>query len=626
VYTVFSDVSRGTAKVFLKNFNKDIWVGVGKTFLDALRECGIYVRADCGGIGECGKCRIVIERGLVSPLTEAEKRFLNDDEVGKGVRLACQVKVVGGDYIVWIPFESLLQRYRSADVGFEREVVLKPVVKKVFVVVKPASLEDVRADLERVLDEASKYEYFSAIDVDLHVIKKLPSVLRNGGWSATLVLWNSKLLDVEPGDTRRKLYGIAVDIGTSKIVIHLVDLNTGETLAIESMQNPQASYGADIISRITYAMKSSENLIKLQQLAVKAINTLIERATSRSGVDKREVYEVVVVGNTAMHHLFLGIDPRYLALSPYVPAVRRGVYVYAKDLGIEISDRGVVYALPVVAGYVGSDALADAIAVALDEYKEPCMLIDIGTNSEILLNTGSEILACSTPAGPAFEGASIAFGMRAVVGAIDQVFIYFDKSIGDYNVRYTVVGSVKPMGICGSALIDIVAHLYRLEVIDSRGKFREGVTSRRLISKNGKKEFVIAWASETAINKDITINGKDINEFILAKTAIATGISILLKHAGLTVEDIGKIYIAGSFGTYINVENAMKVGLLPKTSPGKYIFVGNTAISGAKMALKSTEIRKRFEELVKKIKYLELAAHPLFKQEFMQNLKLPSQN
>jgi uncharacterized 2Fe-2S/4Fe-4S cluster protein (DUF4445 family) len=193
-------------------------------------------------------------------------------------------------------------------------------------------------------------------------------------------------------------------------------------------------------------------------------------------------------------------------------------------------------------------------------------------------------------------------------------------------VRYTVVGNAKPMGICGSALIDIVAHLYRLEVIDSRGKFREGVTSRRLISKNGKKEFVIAWASETAINKDITVNGKDINEFILAKTAIATGISILLKHAGLTVEDIGKIYIAGSFGTYINVENAMKVGLLPKTSPGKYIFVGNTAISGAKMALKSTEIRKKFEELAKKIKYLELAAHPLFKQEFMQNLKLPSQN
>lgn len=617
-------MSNSMAKVFLRNFSKYINADAGKTFLDVLRENGIPIRSDCGGIGECGKCKIIVERGVTTPLTEAEKRFLSVDDIDKGVRLACQVKVVTGEYTVWIPFESLLQKYKSADIGFEREVVLKPAIRKFFALAKPASLEDVRADLERLLEGVSSYVDVDGVDTDLYIVKKIPDVLRGGDWSTTLVFWNNKLLDVEAGDTRKRLYGVAVDIGTSKIVLHLVDLSTGETVAVESMQNPQASFGADIISRITYAMKSSENLAKLQQLVIRAINILIERTTSRSGVDKRDVYEVVVAGNTAMHHLFLGINPSYLGLSPYVPAVRRGVYAYAKELGIEINERGVVYALPVVAGYVGSDALADAVAVGLDECKEPCMLIDIGTNSEIILNTGKEILACSTPAGPAFEGASISFGMRAVVGAIDQVFIYFDKSLGDYSVRYTVIGGSKPVGICGSALIDIVTNLYKLGIIDFRGRFREGVESKRLTVENGRKKFVIVWASETGINKDIAIDGRDINEFILAKAAVATGINVLLRHTNLSVENIEKIYIAGSFGTYINIENAMEVGLLPKTSQRKYTFVGNTAISGAKMALKSVEIRKRFEELAKKINYIELAAHPLFKQEFVQNLRLPS--
>ena len=618
-----SDIVKGVARAFVKNLGKEVEASAGKTFLDVLREGGVPIRADCGGIGECGKCKIVVEGGVVTPLTEAEKRLLSGDEISRGVRLACQVRVVSGECAVWIQSESLLQKYKSADVGFEREAGLEPAVKKVFVSVKPASLEDVRADLERVLDRASEHIDTSSVDVDLHIAKRVSEALRSGGWSVTLVFWSGKLLDVEPGDTRGRLYGIAVDIGTSKVVLHLVDLNTGETVAIESMQNPQASFGADIISRITYAMRGSENLAKLQQLVVKAINMLIERAASRSGVDRKWVYEAVVAGNTAMHHLFLGINPGYLGLSPYVPAVRRGVYSYARELGIEINERGIIYALPVVAGYVGSDALADAVAVALDECREPCMLVDIGTNSEILLNTGREVLACSTPAGPAFEGASISFGMRAVTGAIDQVFIYFDKSLGDYNVRYSVIGGAKPVGICGSALIDIVAHLYRLGVIDFRGRFREGVESKRLVSENGRRKFVVAWASETGLGRDITVDGRDVNEFILAKTAIATGVSVLLKHANLSVEDLEKIYVAGSFGTYINVENAMEVGLLPKTSPRRYIFVGNTAISGAKMALKSMEIRKKFEELAKKIKYLELAAHPLFKQEFVQNLKLP---
>jgi uncharacterized 2Fe-2S/4Fe-4S cluster protein (DUF4445 family) len=610
------------ATILVRNLGKVIEARPGKSLLDALREGGIAVRSDCGGIGECGKCKVVIEKGVVGEVTEAEKRFLSKDEVEKGYRLACQVRLSEGEYIIWIPPESLLQRYRSADVGFEREVRLSPVVRKIYVSVKPASLEDVRADIERVLDEISKYVGVVDLDIDLYVVRKVSHVLRESNWSVTLVLWNNKVLDIEAGDTRSKLYGVAVDIGTSKIVLHLVDLSSGETIAIESMPNPQASFGADIISRITYAMQSQDNVLRLQQLVVKAINMLIEKATTRAGIDRKRIYEVVVAGNTAMHHLFLGINPKYLGYSPYIPAVRRGIYVPAKELGIEINERGVVYALPVVAGFVGSDALADAIAVGLDECKEPCMLIDIGTNTEIILNTGREIYACSTPAGPAFEGASISFGMRAVVGAIDQVFIYFDKKLNDYNVKYSVIGNTKPIGICGSALIDAVANLRRLGLINSRGRFGN-VNSRRIISESNRKRFVIAWASETGIGKDITIDEKDINEFILAKAAVATGIEVLLKHAGVDIENIERIYVAGSFGTYINAENAMEVGLLPKTDIRKFTFVGNTAISGAKMALKSAEVRKRFEELAKNVKFVELAAHPLFKQIFIKNISLP---
>ena len=609
------------ATILVRNLSKVIEARPGKSLLDALREGGIAVRSDCGGIGECGKCKVVIEKGVVGEVTEAEKRFLSEDEVGKGYRLACQVRLSEGEYIIWIPPESLLQRYRSADVGFEREVRPSPVVRKIYVSVKPASLEDVRADIERVLDEVSKHVDVESLDIDLYVVRKVSHVLRESNWSVTLVLWNNKVLDIESGDTRSKLYGVAVDIGTSKIVLHLVDLSSGETLAIESMPNPQASFGADIISRITYAMQSQDNMLRLQQLVVKAINMLIEKAATRASIDKKWIYEVVVAGNTAMHHLFLGINPKYLGYSPYVPAVRRGIHASAKELGIEINERGVVYALPVIAGFVGSDALADAVAVGLDECREPCMLIDIGTNTEIILNTGKEIYACSTPAGPAFEGASISFGMRAVAGAIDQVFIYFDKKLNDYNVKYSVIGNTKPIGICGSALIDAVANLRRLRLINSRGRF-SNVNSRRITAENNKKRFVIAWASETGIGKDITIDEKDINEFILAKAAVATGIEVLLKHAGIDVENIERIYVAGSFGTYINAENAMEVGLLPKTDIRKFTFVGNTAISGAKMALKSAEIRKRFEELAKNVEFVELAAHPLFKQIFIKNISL----
>ncbi len=607
----------------VKPYNKTIVTASNRVLLDVLRELEIPIRSECGGVGECGKCKILLTGGISTPPTYAEKRFFSYEELSRGYRLACRVRLLEGVFEVSIPPESILQRYKSADIGFEKPTELLPALRKIFIVLPRATLEDVRADFERIIDKIKDYINPNTIDID--VIQKLPETIRLNDWSVTVTTWyDRKIIDVEAGDTRDKLYGLAIDIGTSKIVLHLVELTNGNTLAIESIPNPQASYGADIISRLTYALQSEDNLKRLQETVIKAINIAIDRMLSRTNIPKNHVYEAVVVGNTVMHHLFLGIQPKYLGYAPYVPAIAKSLAIIAKDLRMSIHRNGIIYMLPVIAGYVGSDALADAIAIDIENCETPCMLIDIGTNSEILLNTGKEIYACSTPAGPAFEGATTSFGTRAVAGAIDQVFIYFDSSIQDFAVQYHTIGKRKPIGLCGSAMIDVIAHLYRLNIIDSRGRFSKEIKSRRIIKNNNTYSFILVWGNETEIKRDISINTKDINEILLAKAAIASGIRILIEHTRLDYTDIQKIYVAGSFGTYMNVENAITIGLLPKIDPKKVEFVGNTAISGAKMCLKNIEIRRKAEELARKIKYVELSAYQLFNKIFIESIPLPA--
>lgn len=609
--------------VIVKPYNKTVMTSPNRTLLDVLRELEIPIRAECGGVGECGKCKILLAKGYLTSPTLAEKKFLSYEELDRGYRLACQVKLIKGSYEIFIPPESIFQRYKSADIGFERPVELLPAVKKFFITLTKASLNDVRADFERITDVIKDHTDFN--DVDIDVIQRLPEVIRAGNWSVSVVIWqNRKIIDVEKGDTSSRVYGLAIDIGTSKIVIHLVDLTSGTTVAIESIPNPQSSYGADILSRLTYALQCEDNLKKLQEILIRAINTAIEHILSRTNILKEHIYEAVVVGNTVMHHLFLGIQPKYLGYSPYVPAIARSIAVKAKDLGLSIHRNGVVYMVPIIAGYVGSDAIADAIAVDLENCEEPCILIDIGTNTEILLNTGKEIYACSTPAGPAFEGAATSFGTRAIAGAIDQIFIYFDNSIHDFAVYYHTIGGARPIGLCGSAMIDAIAHLYRLKIIDSRGRFSREIKSERIKESNNVYSFILVWNSESGIGKDISINAKDISEILLAKAAIASGVKVLIENAGLSVNDIQKIYVAGSFGTYMNVENAIAIGLLPKIDIRKIVFVGNTAISGAKMCLKNITIRRYTEELARRVKYIELSAYPSFNKVFIESIPLPT--
>ncbi len=613
--------------VEIKPYNKYIESSSNKTLLDIITSIGIPIRAECGGIGICGKCKVIVEgRGELSTPTPNEIKILGDKNISQGYRLACQVKLLSGIFRVTIPPESVFQKYKSADIGYERSIPLEPAIRKIFISAPIPSLEDPKPDIDRILERIDSN--LDNIEIPIDVIQKIPEIARTAKWNITIVLWNNeKVIDVEPGDTSRRMFGIAIDIGTSKIVLHLVDLISGETIAIESMPNPQISFGADIISRITYATKSKENLAKLQKLVIQGINNLIDRVISRTGIQRENIYEAVVVGNTVMHHLFLGVELKYLAFAPYVPISMRGLRLRARDIGLNINENGVIYTFPNIAGYVGGDAVADAIAVELNNCEEPCLLIDIGTNTEILLNTGREIYACSTPAGPAFEGATMRFGMRAASGAIDQVFIYFDNDSKDYVVKYNVVNNVKPIGICGSGYIDIVANLYRLGIIDRRGKFNRDINSKRIIlnDKEGSR-FIVAWSDETEIGRDIAVYGKDINELILAKAAIASGIEVILRRANIEVEDLSKIFIAGSFGNYINIENAITIGLIPRVNINKIVFVGNAAISGAKLALKSVKIRKEAEELARRVKYIELSIDPLFRKVFTENLLFPNQH
>jgi len=598
-----------------------------RTILDMAREAGLSIRADCGCLGLCGKCvvKVLSVEGELSPPTQSEISILGRQRLDEGYRLACQARLLRGRATVLVPAESLVQRYRSADIGLEKPVPLQPAVVFYRVAPPKPSLNDPKPDLDRILAELEKTGGTSPREAPLNIVRTLPETARSANWDLDVVLWYDRLVDVRGHSDGFRPMGVAVDIGTSKVVVHLVDLTSGDTLAIDSMPNPQAAFGADIISRLTFALQSGENLAKLHKAIVDCINTLIKRAAERASVPMEWIYEVVAVGNTVMHHLFLGIQPKYLGLAPYTPAVGEPFSFPARDLGINVNPNAFIHMPPVVAGFVGSDAVADAVAIDIDECREPCAMIDIGTNTEIILNTGKRIVAGSTPAGPAFEGAAMSFGMRAIEGAIDQVFVYFDSSRGDYAVRYNVVGGKKPAGICGSGYIDLVANLRRLGLLNSRGKFDRSIKSSRLVkdNNNGLLSFVVARADETSIGRDITVNEKDIDNLLLAKAAVASGFKMLLRYVGLSEEDLSKVFVAGSFGSYINIENAIAIGLLPKIPLSRFVFIGNAAVAGAKAMLKSRDVREKARRLARAIEYVELAAQQEYKKVFIESLYLP---
>lgn len=614
--------SNENLKVIFEPFSKKIEVRVGTTIFLAARDAGICIRSECGGVGLCGKCRVIAKRSEdLGELTEFEKKHLSTSEIRQGYRLACQAKVLR-DTTVMLPIDSRLKTRRVQAVGVESFLPPKPAVRKFHIIIPKPMLSDIRPDYERLIDSLPHIKKIEHIELDYELLKELPTTLRQSNFNVTAAIWNMrKIISIEPGDTSNEMFGLAVDLGTSKIVCYLVDLVNGETLDVEWLENPQLVYGEDIISRITFAAARPENLRSLQKVIVYGINRIIGKMCKRRMLDPKHIYEVVVVGNTAMHHLFLGIQPKYVALSPFTPVVKKQVNVKASELNVRINPSGIVTLLPVIAGFVGADAIADALASGICDSEDVSMLIDVGTNTEVLLGNSRDVLSCSCASGPAFEGFHIKHGIKAVKGAIERVRIN-----QNFEVEYATIEHEKPIGLCGSAMIDVVAEMFKHRLIDSTGKINPNIKTERLRKKNDEMEFVIAWSNETKTAKEITITQKDIREIQLAKAAIYAGCSILMKNKKLKEEDFDRVFIAGAFGNYIDLENARVIGLIPDIPIDKVEFVGNTAIVGAKMALISTDAREKANKISEKVRYVELAADPNFNREFAEATLIPHKN
>jgi len=587
--------------------------------LDALRKTGLKIRSECGGQGACGKCRVIIQSSSRLPdATDVEREFLSRSQLKSGFRLACTCPIAN-DAVIYVPEESRVATRRLLIEGTERPVAVEPAVRKVYVRIPKPTLHDLRSDIQRLQDILNNIYGIEADTVDHQLLRKLPKILRESDWKATVTIWDEReIISVEKGETSEKAYGIAVDIGTSKIISYLSNLLNGELVATESMENPQIMHGEDIISRISYASKSDAALKELQKLVIACLNAIISEVCKKSALSLQHIYEVTVVGNTAMHHIFLGISPKQLGLSPYVPVINAAINEKARNLLLKVNPAANAYVFPIIAGFVGGDAVADIISTGIHESNELSMVLDIGTNTEAIIGDKHGLAACSCASGPAFEGAHIQCGIKAVTGAIEKLQIQPEG----YEVNYQTIGDSRPVGLCGSAIIDAVANLLKCRVINKDGKFTDLPLSPRLRKTNGKPLFVLVSKEEGA-SRDIVFAQKDVEEVQLAKAAIHTGCQILMNRKRVKPSDIKKVYVAGAFGNYINPLNAKIIGMLPDIPTESIEFVGNAAGAGARMALISKKLRNVAASVSRKTEYVELASEPDFQMEFTSAMYFP---
>lgn len=577
----------------------------------------VDLAAICGGKGYCGKCMVEVIDGKVSPLTDHERKRIPKEKLDKNYRLACQAHVEG-NVTIRVPDQSRVGKQRLVIMGKEPPIQIRSNVEKVYLELVPPSLEDPTADDERLLTELAVKGYPNLV-IDSPTARDLPRVLRDAGWKITAVILGRKeVIAIEKGDTRARKYGLAVDIGTTKLAVFIVDLNDGTIVYADGTMNPQIKFGEDVISRINYASQGKAHLEEIRGTIVEGINSLLKSGVSEVEIGMEEVYEAVLVGNTAMHHLFAGIDVKSLGLAPYAAGVGRSCDNKARDMGLEINSSGNVHLLPNVAGFVGADAIADMLASRLHEKERLTLLMDVGTNTEVMLGDKNCIWACSTASGPAFEGAHIKCGMRAASGAIEKVWIG-----NDLSVSYKTIDDKRARGICGSGMIDAVAEMLKAGVIDTSGRIQQVGGSIR--DGEGGREFVLVPKEETETGKeDIVITQDDVRELQKAKAAIYAGFMTLVRKGGLDRGSLSEIIIAGAFGNYIDPKNARIIGMIPELPLERISFTGNTAGSGARLCLKSLDVRLEAQTVASRIKYIELAAQPIFEEEYINAMYMPN--
>uniref|UniRef100_A0A7C3F9H5 DUF4445 domain-containing protein n=1 Tax=Candidatus Methanomethylicus mesodigestus TaxID=1867258 RepID=A0A7C3F9H5_9CREN len=600
---------------------KRVRVTQGSTIFEAAKLAGIDIAFVCGGTGKCGKCKIIVnDRKGVGAISAIERRLLPDDLIEDGYRLACFTELQS-DVVVTVPEASRTGKQRLQVEGIETPIILDPMVRKYHVKLSQPTLEDTTADLERLCKGLEEAYGLRGLEARYGILPRLPVVLRSCAWDVTAAIWGGKnIIAVEIGDTTNRNFGIAVDIGTTKLASYLLDLNSGHVLAVESMMNPQVSFGEDVITRITYASKCPKAQKELQEVLIGGLNQLITRLLDKMDISLNELYEMVVVGNTAMHHLFLKLCPTYVGLAPYPAVLRRGIDITPDALGLHINPNGNVHVLPVIAGFVGADSVADILATELYRSKELSLAIDVGTNTEVILGNNEWMLGCSCASGPAFEGAHIMNGMRAATGAIEKVKINPET----LELEYRTIDGAKASGICGSAIVDLPAEMLMAGIIDLSGIFIPNEDNPRLRQREGLYEYVVAWKGETSIERDIVITQKDLQEIQFAKAAIYTGIEILMKNAHLEDRDIERVFIAGAFGYYIDPKSARTIGMYPEIPLSKVRQVGNSAGTGARMSLVSRKARADADLISHKVRYVELAKDPDFSNIYMNAYFLPN--
>ena len=645
----------------------------GITVIEASRLLGVDIEALCGEKKVCGKCVVRIEEGHfekygvqssishVSPWQEEEEKFINNERREKGFRLGC-VATVQDDILVFVPEESRAGKQVVSKAARDIYIEHNPAVKLYYVEVDEPTFEEPTGDFERVCRGLERDYGLSGLTIDIFALRQLPVALRDGNWAVTVSVWNDReIIRVRPGKLDRA-YGLAIDVGTTTVAAYFCDLTTMEVIDTVSMMNPQCKYGEDVMARITYHMTTPDGLQRMSDDIIEGVNELINKAVENTYPPKKkkkkkkgedapaemvevpeegktylrlaieDIEDITIGFNTAMHHIFLSLNPEYVGMAPFPPVLHHSLDIKARDLGIKINPSSYMFVLPIEAGFVGADNVGVLLAEEPYKHEENQLIIDIGTNGELVLGNRHKLISSSCATGPALEGAQIAFGMRAAPGAMERILIDPETKEVDYKVigreawrKYSEPKEMKAKGICGSGILDLLAELYRSGVVAKSGVFNkkalEGHKRFRVNPDTKQPEFVLAWAEESSIDKDIVVTQKDIRQIQLAKGALYAGCKLMVKRMGL--EKVDTVKIAGAFGTHVDREKALIMGLFPDCEIEKIQGVGNAAGDGCRAALLNVKKRVEANWCSRNVEYIELTVESTFQQEFMEAMQLP---
>jgi len=606
----------GRVKLDFAPSNQSFKVPPGVSVFDAASWNGIAIDSTCGGHGTCKKCKVQITEGIV-PISRLDIRAFSQEELKNGWRLACVARATE-NLAITVP--AMTTRPKAATVGVGRQVILRPAVQKRYLELDEPTLHDQRPDIQRVKDAIDDLE----VNVEFEVLQKLPTVLRKNNFEVTAVIVDDLLIDIEPGDTTDKRFAIAYDLGTTTVVATLLDLNSGTPVAVKSMLNMQQPFGADVISRISATMLDENALERLRIAAQSTLSELTNEVIKEAGISPNNVYEIAIAGNATMVQLVLGVDPEPVGVAPFITASQNWPVLNAKEFGIKIHPGARAYIFPSFGAYVGGDIVAGVLASGMDRDKRVRLFIDVGTNCEIVLSDGNKILTTAAPAGPAFEAASIKCGMRAADGAIEVVKITKD------GVSLQVIGDVEPQGMCGSGLVDAVAELAKIGVLDQSGRFVTQevmdkefpkLSSRLINLETNEKAFLLHGDKNNPL---VYLTQRDVRELQFAKASIATGWRLLMEQLKLNDEDIQQVLLAGSFGSYLSPASAIQIGLVPKIPVMRIVSAGNVAGEGAKMVLLSQPERNGATALLNEVEYVELSDRADFNDKFVVQLSFPN--